>query len=124
MGAFLEEYLVLLLFTLLPRLKMTLLPLDFDHFTPNIDNFTPIQKGYLPPKVFILFRNRHWGIRLVKEIRVKSWFFVNILEEKNLINYRRFNDTFTLHEGSDFDIEIALKQTLEKQKNRVLYKDV
>ena len=28
------------------------------------------------------------------------------LQEKNLINYRRFNDTFTLHEGSDFDIEV------------------
>ena len=38
------------------------------------------------------------------------------LQEKNLINYRRFNDTFTLHEGSDFDIEVALKQTLEKQQ--------
>ena len=38
------------------------------------------------------------------------------LQEKNLINYRRFNDTFTLHEGSDFDIEVALKQALEKQQ--------
>ena len=38
------------------------------------------------------------------------------LQEKKLINYRRFNDTFTLHEGSDFDIEIALKQALVKQK--------
>jgi hypothetical protein len=39
------------------------------------------------------------------------------LQEANLINYRRFNDTFTLHEGSDFDIEVALKQALE-QKHR------
>ena len=23
-----------------------------DHFTPNIGNFTPIQKGYLAPKLF------------------------------------------------------------------------
>ena len=42
--------------------------------------------------------------------------YIALLQEKSLINYRRFNDTFTLHEGSDFDIEIALKQTLEKQK--------
>ena len=38
--------------TLLLRSRMTLLPLDFDHFTPNLDNFTPIQKGYLAPKLF------------------------------------------------------------------------
>ena len=42
---------------------------------------------------------------------------IDALQENNLINYRRFNDTFTLHEGSDFDIEAALKQTLENQKS-------
>ena len=26
---------------------MTLLPLDFEHFSPNIDNFAPIQKETL-----------------------------------------------------------------------------
>ena len=36
--------LILLLFTLFPRSKTTLLPLDFEHFSPNIDNFAPIQK--------------------------------------------------------------------------------
>ena len=41
---------ILLLLTLLPRSKITLLPLDFDHFTQNIDNFTSIQKGYLAPR--------------------------------------------------------------------------
>ena len=39
------------------------------------------------------------------------------LQEKNLINYRRFNNTYTLHEGSDFDIEVALKETLDKQQS-------
>lgn len=42
---------------------------------------------------------------------------IDLLQENNLINYRRFNDTFTLHEGSDFDIEVALKQTLETQQS-------
>ncbi len=42
---------------------------------------------------------------------------IDVLQENNLINYRRFNNTFTLHEGSDFDIEAALKQTLETQKS-------
>ena len=41
---------------------------------------------------------------------------IDALQEKNLLNYRRFNDTFTLHEGSDFDIEVALKQTLGKRQ--------
>ena len=43
---------ILLFFTLLPRLKITLLPLYFDHFTPKIDNFITIQKGYLQPILF------------------------------------------------------------------------
>ena len=42
---------------------------------------------------------------------------IDRLQENNLINYRRFNDTFTLHEGSDFDIEQALTLTLDTQKN-------
>lgn len=41
---------------------------------------------------------------------------IEALQENNLINYRRFNDTYTLHEGSDFDIENALKHVLETQK--------
>ena len=36
--------------TLLPRSKITLLLLDCDHFTLNIDNFTPIQKVNLAPQ--------------------------------------------------------------------------
>lgn len=42
---------------------------------------------------------------------------IDRLQENNLINYRRFNDTYTLHEGSDFDIEQALKLTVDSQKN-------
>ena len=37
------------LFTHLPRSKMTLLLLDFDHFPQNIDNSAPIQKRHLAP---------------------------------------------------------------------------
>ena len=40
---------ILLLFTLLPRSKTTLLPLDLEQFSPNIDNFAPIQKGHFAP---------------------------------------------------------------------------
>ena len=57
--------------TLLLRSRMTLLPLDFDHFTPNLDNSTPIQKGYLAPKFIFGYCGlgigglgwlRNWGL--------------------------------------------------------------
>ena len=53
---------ILLLFTLLPRSKTTLLPLDFEHFSPNIDNFAPIQKGHFALYFIIFFGG--WGLAL------------------------------------------------------------
>ena len=57
----LSEAVILLLFTLLPRSKMTLLPLDFEHFSPNIDNFAPIQKGHFAPYFYYYYFFLGWG---------------------------------------------------------------
>ena len=39
---------------------------------------------------------------------------LQVLVSKSILTYRSYNSTFVLHEGSDFDIEQALEEQLEK----------
>ena len=41
---------------------------------------------------------------------------LQLLVSKSLLTYRNYNQTFALHEGSDFDLEQALEQQLEKNE--------
>ena len=69
---------ILLLFTLLPRSKTTLLPPDFEHFSPNIDNFAPIQKGQFALYFIIFFffwGGAGTGIKMVIKLKVHCFFF-------------------------------------------------
>jgi hypothetical protein len=61
---------ILLLFTLFPRSKTTHLPLDFEHFTPNIDNFAPIQKGHFALYFHFFSLGGGTGIKLVIKLKV------------------------------------------------------
>ena len=88
------------------RVKKTSLPNGLEDVVKTIHliNLTSRQSG---------LRTDVLSISIAMELDIDSTQqLLNLLVENSIISFRKFNSTYVLHEGSDFDIEIAISEQL------------
>ena len=110
---------ILLLSTLLPRSKMPLLLLSFKHFTPNIDNFDPIQNWHFAPIFLRLWVV--WGPLILGRKLLGKWgLIIYLLFKKYIYIWFSFLRTGIGSESCPF-LKKVLKLAVTKREEHPLF---